>query len=89
MDSELKSVIRGWSYIKDSYNFNKKSKNIDHIPQDAIIVTPNVFGLYVSIPHDAALEALRKAFKDRVNKRISTDDLTKVAEFVLKNFFEF
>ena len=28
----------GWSHIKDSGDFIKKLKNIDHIPQDAIMV---------------------------------------------------
>ena len=80
----------GWSYLKDSGEFIKKLKNIDHIPQDTIMVTEDVVGLYPSIPHDAGLEALRKALYNRENKKISTDDLTKMAEFVLKNnYFEF
>ena len=34
LDSELKWVIQeGWSYVKDSCDFIKKLKNIDHIPQ--------------------------------------------------------
>ena len=45
----------------------------------------NVVGLYPSIPHVSGLEALRKALDIRENKKISTDDLTKMAEFVLKN----
>ena len=85
LDSELKSVMQeGWSYIKDSGDFIKNLKNIDYIPQDVIMVTAHVIGLYPSIPHDAGLEALRKALDNRENKRISTDGLTKIAEFVLK-----
>ena len=62
MDSELKLVMQeGWSYIKDSGNFIKKLKNIDHIPQDPIMVTADVVGLYPSISHDAGLETLQKA----------------------------
>ena len=54
------------------------------------MVTADVVGLYPSIPHDAGLEALRKVLDNRENKKISTDDLTKMAEFVLKNnYFEF
>ena len=46
LDSELKSVMQeGWSYIENSGDFNKKLKNIDHIPQDAITVTADVIGL--------------------------------------------
>ena len=43
LDSELKSVMQeGLSYIKNSGDFIKKLKHIDHIPQDAIMVTADV-----------------------------------------------
>ena len=46
--------------------------------------------LYPSIPHQAGLEALKKVFDERENKFISTDDVVKMAEFVLKNnYFQF
>ena len=83
LDSEHKLVMHeGWSYVKDSGDFIKKLKNIDHIPQDAIMVTADFVGLYPSIHNDAGPEALRKALDNRENKKISTDDLTKMAEFV-------
>ena len=54
------------------------------------MVAADVVGLYLIIAHDASLEALRKALDNRENKKISTDDLAKMAEFVLKNnYFEF
>ena len=53
------------------------------------MVTADVVCLYPSIPHDAGhdagLEALRKALDKRENKKVSTDNLTRMAEFVLKN----
>ena len=53
------------------------------------MVKADVVGLYLSIPHDAGLEALRKELDNRENKKTSTDDITKMAEFVLKNnYFE-
>ena len=56
------------------------------------MVTADVVGLYLIIAHDAGMEALRKALDNQENKKISTDDLIKMAEFVLKNnyleFFE-
>ena len=67
----------------DSGDFIKKFKYIDHVPQDAIMVTADVIGLYPNIPHDAGLKAFRKSLDNRENKKISTDDLTKMAEFVL------
>ena len=47
-------------------------------------------GLYPSIPHQAGLNALKEALDKRPLKKIPTDDMIKMAEFVLsKNFFEF
>ena len=43
------------------------------------MVTTDVIGQYPSSSHDAGLEALRKALDNRENKKISTDDLTKMA----------
>ena len=40
-----------------------------------------VVGLYPSIPHEAGLKALKEALK----KALSTNDLIRMAEFVLKN----
>ena len=54
------------------------------------MVTADVVVLYPSIPHNVGLEALRRTLDDRVNKKIGTEDLIKMAEFVLKNnYFEF
>ena len=43
--------------------------------QDATVLTAGDVDLYPSNRHGAGLEALRKAIDDRVNKKISTDDL--------------
>ena len=43
-----------------------------------------------SIPHQAGLIALKKALDKSLSKKIPTDNLIKMAEFVLSNnFFEF
>ena len=43
----------------------------------------DVVGLYPSIPHVAGLEPLRKALDNRENKKILTDDLTKMVLTIL------
>ena len=46
--------------------------------------------LYLSISHEAGLTALKEALDKQDKKCIPTEDLVKMAEFVLKkNFFEF
>ena len=68
LDFYLKSIMQnGGSYIKHSNDFKSKIKNID-IPNDALLVTADVVGLYPSIPHEAGLSALREAFDKRIRK---------------------
>ena len=67
-----------------------KMKNINSIPEDTILVTANVVSLYPSTPHTAVLAALRDALDNREVKKIPTENLVKMTEFVLKNnYFEF
>ena len=46
--------------------------------------------VYHKISHEAGLSALREALDKRTRTEIPTENLIKIAEFVLKNnFFEF
>ena len=91
LDRQLKPVMQSSrSYIKDSGDFIKKIKNISTIPKDSILVMADVLGLYPSILHEAELKALEKALNNGTNKKVLTEDLVKMAKFVLKNnYFEF
>ena len=80
----------GKSYIKHSGHFLEKIKTLGCIPNNAILVTAGVVGLYSSIPHQTGLIPLKEALDKSLSKKIPTDDLIKMAEFVLSNnFFEF
>ena len=82
--------LRGWSYIKDSDDFIKRTRNLYSIPENAILVTADVVGLYPSIPHEAGLKALREVLDNREQHTIPTSELLMMADFVLKNnYFEF
>ena len=64
LDHHLKPVMQGsWSYIKDSVEFLRKIKQIGNLPENSILVTADVAGLYPSIPHELGLKALEKALK--------------------------
>ena len=79
------------------YNF--KFNNIRcRIPQrcrilqfpELILVTADVTGLYPSIPHSEGLDILKKQCKNYPSKKVSTEDIGKMTDFVLKNnLFEF
>ena len=91
LDHHLKPVTQeGDSYIKDTSDFLNKIKNINDIPENAILVTADVVGLYPSMLHQNGLEALRQALNKRKTHQVTTSKLIKMAEFVLKNnYFQF
>ena len=67
-----------------------KIRDLKDIPNDALLVTADVVGLYPSIPQEAGLQARKEVLERRKDKKISTNDLVKMAVFVLKNnYFEF
>ena len=70
-------------------------KNVKHLgqtPDGAILVTANVVGIYLNIPHKAVLETIKRRFIDtsEITSGMLTGDTVHITEFVLKNnFFEF
>ena len=72
----------GWSYIRDSNGFINKIKNLKNIPSNSILVTPDVVGLYPSIPHESGLNAIKEALENRAKKSVPTSDILKMLEFV-------
>ena len=74
----------------DSGDFLRKIKQIRNVSENYILVTADVVQLYPLISHKLGLKALEEALDKRESKQISTDDLIKLAKFVLQNnYFEF
>ena len=87
----LKTIMQdSLSYIKDSGDFLKKIKNIGKTPKGVILVTADVTGLYPRMSHEAGLESVQKRLSERDSPKVHTEDIERMAGFVLKNnFFEF
>ena len=73
------------SYIKDTNDFLRKLDPLPSLPEDIILCTIDVVGLYPNIPHEDGLVAMRKALDAREDKTVSTDSLIELVECVLKN----
>ena len=59
LDNQPKPPMReGMSYIKDSNDFMHKIRDLKDMPNNALLVTADVVGLYPSIPHDAGVQFL-------------------------------
>ena len=75
-DHHFKPVMQeGQSYIKDTGDFLNKIRNINALPENAILVTIDVVGLYPSIPHQTGLEALKEALDNRKTRKVPTGKL--------------
>ena len=62
-------------------------KDTESILSNAILVKSEVVGLYPSIPHDSGIKVLKNILDKRKNQNVSTADLTKMTEFILRNKF--
>ena len=73
------------SYMKDTNDFLKKLRSLSNLPDDIILCTVDVVGLYPNIPHDEGLSTLRKRLDLRQEKDVNNSALVELAEVVLKN----
>ena len=88
LDHHLQPVMKeGKSYIKDTPDFLDKLKDLGEIPEGAILVTADVVRLYPSIPHTEGLDVLCKQYDKFLHKKVPTEDIIKMADFVLKTIF--
>ena len=68
VDFHLKPIVaKIKSYIKDTNNFLRKRQNHPKLPDDIILCTIDVVGLYPNIPNDKGLLFLKKALDKRQN----------------------
>ena len=92
MDFLLKPIMQGGcSYIRDSNDFINKIKSFNNIPSNSILLKADVVGLvgvYLSIPHESGLNAIKDALDNREWKSIPTENILKMLGFVVKkNYF--
>ena len=78
------------SYLRDSFDFLAKLKNLGPIPPNSLLVTLDVTALYPSIPHDDGLAALSEFLVLHGFSEPRCKGVTDLARFVLNNnYFEF
>ena len=56
------------SYIKDTNDFLRKINDLKNLPEDFLLCTVDVVGLYPNIPHEGGLTALKNALNSRQNQ---------------------
>ena len=73
------------SYLRETSDFLKKLKELGCVPQNELLVTGDLVGLFLSIPHLDGLEALSIKLDQWVDKKIVIENQLEMAPFVLKN----
>ena len=66
----------------------KELRSLTNLPDDIILCSVDVVGLYPNIPHDKVLSALQKRLGLRREKKVSTSTLVELPE-VVNNVFTF
>ena len=86
LDSHLDPLISKIpSVLEDSREFLEKLSKLGKLPENAIMVTFDVVGLYSNIPHEEGLEALKFYLEQREDKSVTTQSLLDLARIVLEN----
>ena len=61
----------GWSsYITDFVDLMQKITNLKTIPNDVILVSSDIVGLYLSTPDDCEVEVIEEALGEREIKHV-------------------
>ena len=81
LDHQLKPIaMQVKSCIKDNNDFLKKLRDLPDLPEESVICTIDVVGLYPSIPNEESLRFLRNVLEKRSNKNVTADTLIELAE---------
>ena len=85
VDSNIKHLVPEIpSYLRDTKHFLQVLGEVGTLLEGAILVTADVVGLYLHIPHEEGLSTFREALmKSTVNSSVPADDLVDLARLVL------
>ena len=89
-DYHLKSLVLNIPHIlEDTRDFLCGINEIDNIPDDAIVVSFDVVGLYPNIAHEEGIETIRDYLEPRTDNTVSSNSLSDLGSIILKNnYFE-
>ena len=76
-------------FLEDTRDFLQHLNQIGDIPENALLVSYDVVGLYPHTPHDRDVEFMRRFLDKREDQSVSSQSLGKLANTVLKhNYFQ-
>ena len=91
LDFHLKNIIPTIPHIlDDTRDFLYRIEQLQNIPEGTLLVSFDVVGIYPHTPHDEGLQIMKKYLDKREDQSVTSKNLYKLAEIVLKhNYFKF
>ena len=81
------------TYLQDTPDFLRCIEEIDNegnLPDNALLASFDVLGLFTNIPKKEGLEALKEALEEREEKEVPSEFIVRLMDLILENnFFEF
>ena len=90
LDFHLKNIVSAIPHIlEDTRDFLQCLNQIGDIPENTLLVSFDVVGLYPHISHDQGVKIMRRFLDKREDQSVSSESLCKLGNIVLKhNYFE-
>ena len=90
LDFHLKNKVSTIPHVlEDTRDFLQRLNQIGDIPENVLLVSFDVVGLYPYIPHNQGVEIMRRFLDKREDQSVPSESLGKLANIVLKhNYFE-
>ena len=90
LDFHLKNIVSTIPHtLEDTRDFLQRLNQIGDIPENALLVSFDVVGLYPHKPHDQGVKIMWRFLDKREDQSVSSESLCKLANIVLKhNYFE-
>lgn len=81
------------SYIQDTPDFLREIEKINssqELPENALLASLDVTGLFTNIPHADGISTMREALEERTNPKVPSDFIVQLMQLILQyNLFTF
>ena len=71
------------SHIRDTTDFLKKLDKVKNIPNNCLLVNPDVKALYTNIPNGEGIKAVREVYDNHLNKTVATKVIITFSSLIL------
>ena len=83
IDHYLRNLQKIPSYVKGTQDFLKKLEKVKDIPQESLLVTLDVKSLYINIPNNKGIKAVKESHEKYQEKTVFTEVIISFLSLIL------